>query len=75
MKLHRSLTPERVLSAACESMCESAFIGFCVACGASDDACETDARNYECKACGKHEVFAAEELEPYMVIPFPQEGR
>ena len=75
MKLHESLTQRRVLWAAAESSFGIAFVGFCVACGASDNACETDARNYKCKACGKHGVFAAEELEPYMVIPFPREDR
>ena len=72
MKLHKSLTQGRVLSAAAESSVGISSIGFCVACGASDNACETDARNYECRACGKLEVFSAEELESDMVIPFPR---
>lgn len=36
--------------------------GFCIACGASRDCCEPDARNYECEDCGKETVFGAQEL-------------
>jgi len=36
--------------------------GFCRACGAEQDGCEPDARNYTCEECGEAEVFGAEEL-------------
>ena len=36
--------------------------GFCLACGASDQMAEPDARKYTCEACGKAKVYGAEEL-------------
>jgi predicted amidophosphoribosyltransferase len=36
--------------------------GFCLACGAEADGCEPDAENYECEACGEHQVFGADEI-------------
>jgi DNA-directed RNA polymerase subunit RPC12/RpoP len=37
-------------------------VGFCVECGKKAHGVEPDARNYECKSCGKMSVFGAEEL-------------
>lgn len=36
--------------------------GLCLACGASRDCCEPDARNYRCESCGNSLVFGAEEI-------------
>ena len=36
--------------------------GFCLACGAENDGCEPDARNYKCEECGEKKVFGAEEI-------------
>ena len=36
--------------------------GFCLACGASDQMAEPDARKYTCENCGKAKVYGAEEL-------------
>jgi hypothetical protein len=36
--------------------------GFCLACGASREDCEPDARNYHCDSCGKNLVYGAEEI-------------
>ena len=38
------------------------YIGFCLACGESQDGCEPDARKYECLSCGKAKVYGGEEL-------------
>lgn len=35
-------------------------VGFCTACGHSQDGCEPDAQNYECENCGEHKVMGAE---------------
>ena len=37
-------------------------IGFCRVCGAEHTGVEPDAENYDCEACGKPEVFGAEQL-------------
>lgn len=37
-------------------------IGFCLACGASRDCCEPDARRYKCEECNKNYVYGAAEL-------------
>ena len=36
--------------------------GFCRACGRKHKAIDPDARNYVCEACGRKQVFGAEEL-------------
>ncbi len=62
MKLHPSITLERVMEA-CEDRDTSLDNpGFCIACGADHDGCEPDARNYECEECGAFKVFGAEEI-------------
>ena len=62
MKMHESLTAERIVEA-CErrnTSCDNP--GFCTACGQDADGCEPDARDYECKECSEHAVYGAEEL-------------
>ena len=66
MKLHKSITVERVAALAEESLFGTANPGICVACGADREGCEPDARNYECYECGKRAVFGAEELLLYL---------
>ena len=62
MKIHKSITPERII-AACEARDSSLDNpGFCVACGEDAYGCEPDARNYKCESCGAKAVFGAEEL-------------
>ena len=62
MKLHPSITPERIAEACerCYTTCDNP--GICTACGADADGCEPDARDYECEACGARAVYGAEEL-------------
>ena len=36
-------------------------IGYCLSCGEETDGVEPDAREYECPACGAHEVYGLEE--------------
>ena len=62
MKLHKSITIDRIVDAVEEDSC----LGFCVACGSDQSGCEPDARNYECECCGEHKVFGAEELLLYL---------
>jgi hypothetical protein len=62
MRIHESITIERVLPAAEESMFDVGNAGFCLACGADANGCEPDARNYECACCGEKQVFGAEEV-------------
>lgn len=38
------------------------YIGFCKACGATQYEVEPDARFYECDACGRNQVFGAQEI-------------
>jgi len=62
MKVHASVTADRVADA-----CERYFArldnpGLCIACGEDADGCEPDARRYECEACGERGVYGAQEL-------------
>jgi hypothetical protein len=62
MKTHKSITDDRLLDAVeRREMCLD-NPGFCIACGAEQDGCEPDARKYVCEACGKREVYGAEEI-------------
>ena len=36
--------------------------GLCLSCGASQEGCEPDARNYRCENCGQDHVHGAEEI-------------
>jgi len=58
MKIHESITVERVIEAVSEDDC----IGFCVACGEETNGVEPDARKYTCDSCDEKTVYGAEEL-------------
>jgi hypothetical protein len=62
MKLHPSITADRILAACERQMTSLDNPGFCIACGEEAEGCEPDARGYECEACGESAVFGAEEL-------------
>lgn len=69
MKLHESITPERVMEAVERSQTSLDNPGFCVACGADAEGVEPDARRYECEACGEPGVFGADELLLHLTSP------
>lgn len=58
MKLHKSITAERVIAL----VEEDDNLGLCIACGEEATDVEPDARGYECEACGARAVYGAEEL-------------
>lgn len=62
MKMHKSITEERILDAAERRETSLDNPGFCVACGVDVDGVEPDARKYECECCGARSVYGAEEL-------------
>ena len=62
MKIHRSITSDRILDACERRETNLDNPGFCVACGADAEGCEPDARDYECEICGERSVYGAEEL-------------
>lgn len=62
MKLHPSLTNERIRKAAERSAFSLDNPGLCIDCGHEQDGCEPDARRYKCESCGKRAVYGAEEL-------------
>ncbi len=67
MKLHASLTPDRVAEAVQRGWKTLENPGFCVACGEEAEGCEPDAEHYKCESCGKREVFGAEQLLQHLV--------
>jgi hypothetical protein len=68
IKMHPSITVDRV-EAAVESQIGSLDNpGFCIACGEEAEGCEPDAREYTCEHCGKDKVYGAEELL-FMLVP------
>jgi hypothetical protein len=61
MKMHKSITAERIIDA-CERCLKGLDNpGFCIKCGNEQEGCEPDARRYECEACGEKAVYGAEE--------------
>lgn len=62
MKMHETLTIDRVSEAVIRRNASLDNPGFCTACGAEVDDCEPDAREYECEVCGENAVFGADEL-------------
>lgn len=62
MRLHPTLTPDRILEAAERGMAGLDNPGFCTACGAEAQDVEPDARRYVCETCGAPAVYGAEEL-------------
>lgn len=62
MKVHESITWERVEAAVTEQMVGLENPGFCIACGADHDECEPDAQEYECYECGENKVYGAAEF-------------
>jgi hypothetical protein len=62
MKIHKSITPERILEA-CERYSRTTDNpGFCIICGADADGIEPDAEKYDCEACEEPGVYGAEQL-------------
>jgi len=60
--VHNKITAGRVARACERAMTSLDNPGFCVACGASADGVEPDARGYTCESCGEPGVYGAEEL-------------
>ena len=61
MKIHKSVTIDRVMALVQDAMTSLENPGVCMACGESADGCEPDARKYECDMCGERQVYGAEE--------------
>lgn len=62
MRMHKSITIERILPLAESQMFGLENTGVCLACGEEQDGCEPDAEGYECEACGENKVMGASEL-------------
>lgn len=60
--VHESVTRDRIIDLAKESMFGLNSIGLCLACGEECDNVEPDARMYTCECCGEQKVWGAEEL-------------
>lgn len=62
MKMHHSITLDRVMAAAQRYQMTLDNPGICVVCGEDCDGVEPDARRYRCESCGERGVYGAEEL-------------
>jgi len=62
VKIHPSVTSERVCEAIERSHRGLDNPGFCLACGEEQDGCEPDAEEYKCEICGERQVYGAEEI-------------
>lgn len=62
MKIHPSVTQDRVVAACMRRMRTLDNPGFCVACGAESNECEPDAERYTCDACGQKWVYGSDQI-------------
>jgi hypothetical protein len=62
MKMHDSITADRIMEAVERQHVSLDNPGFCIACGDEADGCEPDAQRYKCEACGERKVYGAEQL-------------
>ena len=62
MRMHKSITVERVAEAVERSQTSLDDPGFCLSCGLECDGVEPDAEGYCCEACGEHAVMGAEQI-------------
>lgn len=62
MKMHKSITLEKITDAVRRQLFGLDNPGVCIECGNEQEGCEPDARNYECESCGERQVFGAAEL-------------
>ena len=56
MRIHRSITEDRIMEACQRRMTTLVDPGFCLSCGNEQGGCEPDARRYQCEACGERQV-------------------
>jgi hypothetical protein len=68
MRIHTSVTIERVTEAVQRSHQLLDNSGFCIHCGEDAEGVEPDASRYECDACGEPGVYGAEELLVMMAL-------
>ena len=62
MKPHELITKSVLEAAVLRRVSYLDGPGFCKACGCEQGGCEPEAADYECKSCGAHEVFGAEDI-------------
>lgn len=62
LKMHASITSDRITEACERSMVSLDNPGFCLACGEEAEGVEPDAARYECESCGERKVYGAEYL-------------
>ena len=62
MKIHKSITFDRIERAVHDQMFGLENPGFCLNCGADADGCEPDARKYKCEECAAKAVYGAQEV-------------
>jgi len=62
MKMHSSVTVDRIMKLAQQSMFGMENPGICISCGDDADGVEPDAERDECESCGKNTVYGAEQL-------------
>ena len=62
MKIHQSITPDRVTETIEQSQVLLDSPGFCIACGEEAEGVEPDACRYSCDSCGQPGVYGAEQL-------------
>jgi hypothetical protein len=68
IKLHPSITVDRVADAVERHLTSLDSPGFCVACGDNAEGVKPDARKYKCQARGKKAVYTTDKL-PLMMVP------
>ena len=62
MNLHPDITLDVIIDAVQRQRSSLDNPGFCAACGAETEGCESDAEAYPCECCGEDQVYGAEAI-------------
>ena len=62
MKIHKTITLDRLEDAMRRQMYSLDDPGFCIKCGEEHGGCEPDAEEYPCDTCDTNTVYGAAEL-------------
>ena len=62
MRIHESITEDRIIPIVKDCMFGLENTGICLNCGGEQGGCEPDAREYPCESCGECQVYGAEEI-------------
>lgn len=62
MKIHQSVTEDRVVALCMRRLHTVDNPGLCLSCGEEAEGCEPDAERYTCDSCGQKWVYGSDQI-------------